>query len=164
VDVVERYLVLGLRMGRHVDGLVDAYFGPRELAARVEAEEIAEPAALVVDAEALLADVEPDTWLHDQLRGLRTYAGLLAGELLSYSDEVEGCYGVRPRLTPETELEAAHARLEELLPGDGPLAERLARWREPQFVPPETIPATGAEIVAFLRAQTGALVDRPEGE
>ena len=164
MDVVEGYLVLGLRMGRHVDGLVDAYFGPADLAARVEAEEIAEPAALVEDAESLLAEAEPDTWLHDQLRGLRTYAGLLAGEVLSYSDEVEGCYGVRPRLTPETELEAAHARLEELLPGDGPLAERYARWREPQFVPPETIPGGGAEIVAFLRGQTGALVDLPEGE
>ena len=29
--VVERYLPLGLRLGRHVDGLVDAYQGPAEL-------------------------------------------------------------------------------------------------------------------------------------
>jgi len=27
---VERYLLLGLRLGRHVDGLVDAYYGPPE--------------------------------------------------------------------------------------------------------------------------------------
>jgi hypothetical protein len=164
VDVVERYLVLGLRMGRHVDGLVDAYFGPQELAARVDGEELTEPAALVTEAEALLADAEPDSWLHDQLHGLRTYAGVLAGEVLSYSDEVEGCYGVRPRLTSEAELAAAHERLEELLPGDGSLAERYARWREPQFVPSEAIPAAAAEVVAFLRGQTEGLVDLPDGE
>ena len=35
-SVVERYLRLGLQVGRHVDGIVDAYFGPPELAAAVE--------------------------------------------------------------------------------------------------------------------------------
>ena len=38
MDVVTSYLQLGLRLGRHVDGLVDAYYGPPELAAAVEAE------------------------------------------------------------------------------------------------------------------------------
>ena len=33
-----RYLRLGLQVGRHVDGIVDAYFGPTELAAAVAAE------------------------------------------------------------------------------------------------------------------------------
>ena len=31
MDAVERYLVLGLRLGRHVDGLVDFYYGPEHL-------------------------------------------------------------------------------------------------------------------------------------
>ena len=33
-DPVDRYLEVGLRLGRHLDGLVDAYYGPAELAAR----------------------------------------------------------------------------------------------------------------------------------
>jgi hypothetical protein len=32
----ERYVRLGLQLGRHVDGLVDAYFGPPELAGEYE--------------------------------------------------------------------------------------------------------------------------------
>ena len=36
-SAAERYLRLGLQLGRHVDGLVDAYFGPPELAAAVDA-------------------------------------------------------------------------------------------------------------------------------
>ncbi len=35
---VERYLELGLRLGRHVDGFVDAYYGPADVADRVAAE------------------------------------------------------------------------------------------------------------------------------
>jgi hypothetical protein len=34
----EAYLLLGLRLRRHVDGLVDAYYGPEELRRQVDAE------------------------------------------------------------------------------------------------------------------------------
>ena len=64
---VERYLLLGLRLGRHVDGLVDAYYGPPELKERVDAEEPIEASRLVADADALLAEVGDD-WLGDQAR------------------------------------------------------------------------------------------------
>ncbi len=53
MDTVTRYLELGLRLGRHVDGLVDSYFGPAEIAERVQAEEIRPADALREDAERL---------------------------------------------------------------------------------------------------------------
>ena len=49
-DVVERYIELGLRLGRLLDGLVDAYYGPPELARRVAAEPVPDPAKLAADA------------------------------------------------------------------------------------------------------------------
>jgi hypothetical protein len=164
VDSVERYLLLGLRLGRHVDGLVDAYYGPPEHAARVEAEELASSVALVAEADALLGEVTPETWLHDQVRGLRTYAGIVAGETLLYSDEVERCYGVRPERTHEATFEAAHARLDELLPGDGLLADRYEHWRASQLVPIDRIPDAAAAVVSELRELTASLFGLPEGE
>ncbi len=60
-------------------------------------------------------------WLAEQARGLHTYARVLAGEPLSYADEVEGSYGVRPAArAPRRSLEAAHAR-------DRRVARRLGR-------------------------------------
>ena len=56
-DVVERYLTLGLALGRHVDGLVDSYYGPAELAEAVNAAPPVDPAELAAEAEALAADV-----------------------------------------------------------------------------------------------------------
>ena len=160
---VERYLLLGLRLGRHVDGLVDAYYGPPELAARVEEEELVEPAQLVADAEALLAELD-DGWLGDQARGLRTYAGVLAGERLSYADEVEGCYGVRPVLGDEAAYAAAHARLDSLLPDGDSLLDRYTRWRESEAVPAERIVPLVGEVVELLRDQAAAIVELPDGE
>jgi hypothetical protein len=159
-EVVERYLRLGLQVGRHVDGMVDAYFGPPELAAA--ADDI-DPATLVSAAEALLDELD-DGWLRDQVVGLRMYAGVLAGEARSYADEVEGCYGVRPTHTDEAVFEAAHERLEELLPGDGTLAERYARWQDSTRVPSDRIEPTLAAVIEEARAQTRDLVGLPDGE
>lgn len=161
--VAERYIRLGLRLDRHVEGTVDAYFGPAELAASVRDEPLADPGTLVADAEALLADL-PDGWLRDQVRGLRTYAGVVAGEALPYADEVEGCYGIRPTHTDEAVFAAAHAELDELLPGGGTLDERRERWRESIVVPPDRVERALAAVIAEARAQAAALVDLPDGE
>ena len=158
-----RYLRLGLRLGRHVDGIVDAYFGPPELAVAVDAEPLADPRALVGDAETLLAQLD-DGWLRDQVVGLRTYAGVLAGESRSYPDEVEGCYGVRPEHTDESVFAAAHRRLEELLPGNGPLAERLRRFEDAIRIPADRVERTAAAVIEEARAATRGLVELPDGE
>lgn len=162
-SAVERYLRLGLQLGRHGDGVVDAYYGPPELAAAVETEPPVDPAVLVSDADMLLDELE-DGWLRDQAAGLRTYAGVLAGESRSYSDEVEGCYGVRPAHTDETVFTAAHEQLDELLPGDGSLAERKQRWEDSMRVPADRIEPVIAAVIEEARRQTRARVELPAGE
>jgi hypothetical protein len=162
-SAAERYLRLGLQLDRHVDGIVDAYFGPPELAAAVRAAPPAEPRAMVADAGALLSDLG-DSWLRDQVAGLAVYAGMLAGESRSYAEEVEGCYGVRPAWTGEAVFAAAHERLAELLPGDGPLPERHERWRDSMLVPAGQIERTIAAVIDEARAQTRDLVELPDAE
>ena len=146
-----------------MEGIVDAYYGPPELAAAVEREPPLDPRALVRAAELLLDELE-DGWLRDQVLGLRTYAGVLAGEPVSYADEVEGCYGVRPIHTDEAVFAAAHERLGELLPGVGPPATRYERWQESILVPPERVERTVAAVVEEARAWTRGLVELPDGE
>jgi hypothetical protein len=160
---VERYLLLGLRLGRHVEGLVDSYTGPPELAAQVEGEAIRDPAALAADAEELLAEVE-DGWLRDQIAGLHTSASFMAGAAGSYADEVEGCYGIRPAHTDETLFEAAHRELDGLLPGDGPLVGRYEAWRHANEVPADRIETTVAALIEEARVWTRGAVDLPHGE
>jgi hypothetical protein len=160
---VERYLRLGLRLGRHVDGLVDSYIGPPEIEEAVAAEPLLGLPALAAEAERLLGELD-DGWLRDQVVGLRMAAALAAGERIAFVDEAEACFGYRPQHTDESVFEAAHARLEELLPGDGTLGERYERWRSAGTVPVERLEETARAAIAEARAWTSELVDLPDGE
>ena len=125
-EVAVDYLELGLRLGRHIDGLVDAYYGPAEIAERVDAEEPRDPGSLDEDAARLRDSL--DGWktigalARRAARRLATAARKLGGEEISFEDEVERCYGVRPRLH-------AGVRVRGRAQGDrrGAARERLAR-------------------------------------
>jgi len=170
--IVDDYLELGLALGRHIDGLVDAYYGPPELAARVTAEPLPSPAALAERARRLLAGLEADRdleprrrrYLAAQVRGLRATATRLAGEAIGYVDEIEACYGVRPKLIPEDELAGAHRRLDEALPGSGPLRERYIDWRESQVVPADKLRAAVSSLAEDLQERTKQRWGLPDGE
>jgi hypothetical protein len=176
-DPVTGYIQLGLALGRHIDGMVDAYYGPAGLAEAAGAGAPVRPAELVRLAAELLAAIDEggsdsagpldDTrrrWLRAQVRGLQTTSRILAGETLGYSEEVEACYGVAPRRADEETFAAAHRRLDEVLPGDGPLAERYVAWREAQAVPPEALRAAIDSLCEDLRDRTQRLFGLPDGE
>jgi hypothetical protein len=163
VSYAERYLELGLRLGKHVDGLVDAYYGPPELQEQVDAEDAVPAAQLAADADALLAEL-PDGWLADQVKGCATYAHVLAGDEISYADEVEGCYGVRPERTGEDVYRGVHEELDALLPGDGSLFERRQAWRERHLVAGDVAVPVLLELLTVLRERTARLLELPAGE
>ena len=163
MNYAEEYLLLGLRLGKHVDGLVDAYYGPPELKEQVDAEKTTPAPLLAAEADVLLA-AAPDGWLADQVRGCATYAHVLAGDESSYSDEVEGCYGVRPSHTPEDVYRAVHDELDALLPGDGTLYERRQAWRKRHLVDGDLAVPVLQELLPVLRERTGALLELPAGE
>lgn len=171
MDFVTSYLELCLRLGRHLDGLVDAYYGPPEISQRIEAEGIRDPASLVADAAGLLASLAAEElaetrerWLRAQLVGLETVARRLAGEEIAYEDEVERCYGVRPEWAPDETFEAAHRELDDLLPGPGSLAERFQAWREEGGLVGDELAAVFDGLLADFRSRTHAMLGLPEGE
>jgi hypothetical protein len=163
VNLVQRYLELCLRLGRHVDGLVDSYYGPPEIQQRVESEEPRAPADLVADAGRLREENE-SAYLDAQLLGLETVARKLAGEEIPYADEVERCYGIRPHRVSEETFERAHRELDEALPPDGTLAERYQRWREGDAVPVDRLPAILQALTGRLRGLTSQRFGLPERE
>jgi hypothetical protein len=138
----------------------------------VAAEPVRPPAELEARARRLVADLEAASdldaarrhFLTAQVRGLRTTAAKLAGEAIGYADEVEACYGVRPQMVPEDVFAAAHRRLDQALPGVGPLGERYVAWRETQVVPADKLRPAVDSLAEDLRSRTATLWGLPEHE
>jgi len=169
--VARDYLLLALRLDQRIAGLVDGYFGPADLKAIVDLEQLRSPARLVDDAAALRARLpaeveEPDRrrWLHVQLVALEAQARALAGDGLPYLDHVTACFDYRPTRSPEATFDAAAAELDALLPGDGPLAARIAAWDGLFTIPVDRVRGVVDALLPGFRRRAEALFGLPAGE
>ncbi len=165
------YIRLGLRLDLHMPGLVDGYFGPADLKAQVDMEQRRSPASLRQDAIDLrgrvaAADIEAprQTWLDAQLVALEAQAAALAGDPLPYEEHVARCMGFAPPRRQDAEFDAARAVMDELLPGDGPLHDRLDAWDADLEIPVDRLPAVIDWLVATFRRRAEATFGLPVGE
>jgi len=167
-SISQRYIEIAFDLEAHVEGFVDAYFGPPELRQRPKRRL---PDVIVAEIDALRAAIAASDYpaqrkgyLDVQLRAMAATARRLAGEALSYADEVRACFDIELVYTPEALFDAANAELEELLPGAGPLAERMAAWRHSFEVSPELARQLIDLIAAEARRRTAAMIALPEGD
>jgi hypothetical protein len=171
VDIPERYVRLCLRVGRHIDGLIDAYIGPAEWQQPIAAEEPVDPRRLRNEAQLLLeglgdADLQEDRrrWLRGQLEALECATARLSGEEIPWTDEVERCLGVRPTRTGTRVFEDVHRRLDEALPGSGTVRQRFIGWDESSAVPREKLVPALERLKEVLGPQAHALAPMPPEE
>jgi len=169
--IARDYLLLALRLDQHIPGLVDGYFGPADLKASVDMAQLRAPARLRADAAALrdrlpAEVVEPDrrAWLDLQLVALETQAAALAGDHLPYLEHVTRCFAYAPQRIPDARFEAAAATIDALLPGDGPLADRLTAWDARFVVEVDRLPAVVEWLVDRFRATAATTFGLPDGE
>ncbi len=103
-------------------------------------------------------------WLDVQLVALEAQARGLAGQDMPYLDLVERLFDHRPERLPDAPFRAIGRELETLVPGDGPLEERLAAWDASLTVPGDRLPAIGAWLIEQFRATAAATFGLPDGE
>lgn len=163
------YLRLALEINKHIEGYVDAYFGPPALQAEVEAAPPQPPATLLDEVDRVRAaiphqDPARQAYLMTTLRALESTVRLLNGETFDYLDEVQQLYDVRPQKVDESVFQEAHQELDGLLPGKGNVAQRLeARRRRYEVSQDQLLPLLEA-VRAETQQRTAALVDLPESE
>ncbi|MGH2640497.1 MAG: hypothetical protein ACRDGO_02230 [Actinomycetota bacterium] len=171
MEIPERYVWLCLRVGRHLDGFVDAFIGPSEMERTVDAEEPVDPNELREEAQLLLdglgdADLSEDRrrWLRGQLDALVCVTARLAGEDITWADEVERCLGVRPTRTDTSLLREIHGRLDAALPGNGALRERYNAWDVNNAVPREKLVPALERLQQVLGPRAHAIAPMPAEE
>jgi len=169
--IARDYILLALRLDQHIPGLVDGYFGPAALKAQVDMEQPRSAVRLRDDAAALRARLDaevsdPDrrAYLDVQLVALETQAADVAGDGLPYLDHVSRCFDHTPAWIPDDRFEEAATSIDELLPGDGGLDDRLAAWDNTLEIPVDRLPAVLDLLVGRFRAAAANLFGLPDRE
>ena len=183
-SIANHYLRLTLEAGTYEDGYVDAYFGPAELKAEAEANPRSR-AELVAEAQAMVAAIDrelarPAFAANDpeqpysprrRLLALRgalvaedTRLRMIGGERLSFADEARGLFGVEVATRPLSDFDATLARLETLIPGDGPLAARVDAFNDRYVIPADRLRPAFDAAIAECRRRTMAHMTLPAGE
>jgi hypothetical protein len=166
--LIREYLLLGLRFDRIEPGYVDAFTGDPRLRRAVQDEPVPEPRDLARQAQRLLAmlpEVPPDSgfdqaradYLRAHLRALACAGRKFAGEQVSFVDEVHDYFDVHIGKGHVDSYRQAHSRLDEVLGGAGPVADRIAAHRAAQEIPPQ-------RLADCIEAFSSALRDRVRAE
>ena len=171
------YVQLSLTIGEKEDGYIDAYYGPPDLQAKAKADapKLALPelanrtdalaarvAALGKDATGL--DARRAAFLAAQLTAARTRLCMMAGEKLSFADEAKGLFGVTPTLKPLSSYDAVLAKIETLVPGPGPLSDRVDAFQERFTIPAVKLKPVFDAAIAECKARTRQHIALPRGE
>ncbi len=176
MDAVARdYVRLQLEIGARDDGYIDAYYGPPEVraAATANPRSIEDLASAVEALRGRLRQIAPagrvgqrQAFLDAQLIAAATRLRMLRGERLSFAEEARGLYGVdlEGLLHPLSHYDPILARIERLVPGDGPLADRVEAFLARFTIPRERLDAVMRGAIAECRRRTAAFVPLPRGE
>lgn len=160
-----RYLELALRIDKQSPGLVDSFFGPAEIASRVERDpSVGTPYLLnaLGELQDSLGDVEEPgrrQFLEHQLAGIEVVVRKLHGEAIPFEREVRACYDLDVEEEDATPLREAHDSLQkDLNCCRDDLASRLAEWRSAHVTPRHRIQRLWEDITREARTRTAKLL------
>ncbi len=161
-EVVQEYLSIAADLDRLLPGFLDCY-GPRDGRGSAPPELVRAAGRLVRVLPDVVEPVRAD-FLRGQLVACEWAARRLTGQPVPFAVEVRAAFGVRIGLGSEDRYRAAHRELDALLPGPGPLADRVAAHRVREEIPRDRLPDAVRVLSAALRERTLAHVALPEGE
>lgn len=177
LDAIARdYVALTLEIGEREPGYVDAYYGPAEWQAAAKAApsdlpQLAEGAAALgarleaVDADALNAEErQRRAYLAAHVDAASARLRMLSGEKMGFADEAEALFGIRPDLKPLAEYDAVLARIDALVPGEGPLLDRVTAFRQAFVIPKDRLDVVMRAAIAECRARTAKHIRLPDNE
>jgi hypothetical protein len=165
-----------LAVGRHDPDSVDAYYGPAEWktaadAASLSLAEIEQHANALIeqasdkgDRAATSVEQLRARFLARQLAALVARVQMLQGVRLSFDDEARSLYDVTPPRHDEQHFRDIVARLEDVLPGIGPVPERYVAYRDRFVIPPARLDAVFSATIEVGRERTCRHVPLPPNE
>ncbi|WP_421730499.1 hypothetical protein [Brevundimonas sp.] len=174
--IAQNYVKLILGIGEIEPGYVDAYYGPADWAAQAKAtpptrdQLMADGATLALWLDGVsVAALAPEeaqrlAYLKAHVAAARARLRMLAGETMSFADEAEALFGIRPEIRPLTEFDPVLAQMDALVPGPGPLVDRITAFKAAFVIPKDRIETVMQAAIAECRARTVRHITLPADE
>lgn len=177
VDIAaEHYVRLVLEIDTHEEGYVDAYFGPSEWREQAKAnprsvsdlkafaDQIAEELTNIAEHDADQSSARRARAMLAAVRSARFRLDMIEGARAPFLEEAERLFALRPDLQPLRSYEPVLARIDALVPGAGPLGERIEAFLARYVIPADRLRAVMDRAIAECRARTLAHYDLPANE
>lgn len=165
----QSYLRLALEIDKHLEGYVDAYYGPNYIKEEVESGPILSPLELREVYELVVDSIPTDNpgrcrYLKAITSAIGCTVDKINGKSLEYTEEIYRLLGIIPSLVDEDEFWSARTILESHIPGNGPLVERIEKRTSEQKIPPDDLPKALELILDELRDRSYRILDYHPGE
>ncbi len=163
--IVHDFLINGL-VHFHHDSSTHLHIGDAALKAEADqrTDDLATVVANMVTLRQRLAELPPSTNEQEQRRrrdlnarmiAFETRGSILLGNLpANFDEETRLLFGVVAPINTEAHFESLTRELDGLIPGDGPLSERLEIFRDQFVIPPEKLEEVMGTAMAECRRRT----------
>ena len=171
-QIAEEYVKLVLSIGLHDDSYVDAYYGPAEWKSQTTKKTLSD---LLSVANLLIAEFKAlptppknerlrQNFLLIQLGAVRAYIDQLSGTKLSFDAESLALYDAQTPPLIESDFDLILLELDQLLPGEGDLNNRLSIFHINFEIPLDKLDAVFTAAINESRRRTKKYINLPEHE
>ncbi|WP_421763277.1 hypothetical protein [Ekhidna sp.] len=169
-SIAEDYVRLMLEIGQHDSDFVDAYYGPEEW--RPEAKSDSFPSqdflqrisGLISKIQSVEGDVGRKKMLVKQLIAARTKVEIISGKVYSFNEEAKLLYDAEPPAYSESYFDSLLIDLENVLPGEGSLANRYNAFVNQFIIPKDKLDTVFQVAITEARKRTNTYYALPENE
>ena len=103
-------------------------------------------------------------FLAAQLTAAATRLRMMKGEKLSFADEARGLFGIAPEIKPLSTYDPVIAKIETLVPGSGPLSERVEAFQNRFNIPTDRLKPVFDAAIAECKRRTLQHIALPKNE
>lgn len=175
-SLAEKYVRLGLAIGKYDESFVDAYYGPDSLKPVAPADSLFPRDSFLRSVNTLINDLKAfennsnDTlakrsaWIASQLKAFERRIKLFSGDSASFELETKELYGVTVPVYDTLHFKAIAKKLDSLLPGTGSVNERFQQLSNHFIIPKDKLDTVLKTAIAECRKRTLKYYSLPANE
>jgi len=160
-EFAKEYLRLGLRIGKHINGYVESYYGPTEIKQAVDMEKLKSPKLLLSDCNNLFNLLTEQgfkdnrkNYFRKTLNAIETLLKKLNGDKISYIEFVTNLFDFKPKFYDENYFFSLKCEADEIYSGKGLLHERMSNYAIKRTVSKEKIKDFFTKAIMIAQEQT----------